>query len=68
MLFVGGDGRSVTQLVSLVVDVDGDGAELFAVLAGVVGTEQQLATGGELYAEVGLGAAAVATVQSCQCA
>jgi hypothetical protein len=50
------------------VDVHRDGAELVAVLAGVVGAEEKLASGGELDAEVGLGAAAVTAVCRCQCA
>ena len=54
--------RRVVQLVGLVLDVRGDLAELLAVLAGVVGAEQQLAAGLELHPEVGLGTASVAPV------
>ena len=56
----------VGELVGLVDDVRGDLAELVAVLAGVVGAEEQLAAGLELHAEVGLGPAAVAAVRSAQ--
>jgi hypothetical protein len=48
--------------VGLVVDHDGDLLQLVAVLAGVVGAEEELATGGELYAKVGLSTATVAAV------
>jgi len=48
--------------VGLVVDVDGDGAELLAVRAGVVSAEEQLSTLAELDAQVGLGSATVAAV------
>ena len=51
------------QLVGLVDDGDGDLLELVAVLASVVGAEEELATGLELHAEVGLGAATVAAVR-----
>ncbi len=44
-----------------------DLAELVAVLAGVVGAEEQLSTTLELNPEVGLGAASVATVGSTEC-
>ena len=63
---VGCDGRGVGELVGLVVHVDRDLAELVAVLAGVVGAEEQLAAGLELDAEVGLGSAAVAAVRGAQ--
>jgi hypothetical protein len=52
--------------VGLVVDHDSDLLELVTVLACVVGAEEELAAGGELDTEVGLGAAAVATVFSRQ--
>ena len=54
--------RRVDELAGLVVHVHGDLAELVAVLAGVVGAEQQLTAARELDAEVGLGAASVASV------
>ena len=54
------------QLVGLVLQVHGDLLERVSVLAGVVGAEQQLATGLQLYAEVGLGTATVAAVLSSQ--
>jgi hypothetical protein len=70
----GGAGRSelglrhrhapVSELVRLVDDVGGDFAQLVSVLTRVVGAEQELATGLELYAKVGLGAATVAAVRS----
>jgi hypothetical protein len=45
----------------------GDLTQLVAVLAGVVGAEEQLSTTLELNPEVGLGAASVATVGSTEC-
>ncbi len=54
------------ELVGLVDHVGGDLLELVAVLAGVVGAEQELAAGLELHAQVGLGAATVATVRGAQ--
>jgi hypothetical protein len=48
--------------VGLVLDRHRDLLEPVTVLAGVVGAEEQLATGGELDAEVGLGTTTVATV------
>ena len=54
--------RPVGEPAGLVLDVLGDLAELVAVLAGVVGAEEQLAAALELYPEVGLGAASVAPV------
>jgi hypothetical protein len=63
VLLVGNRGGSVTELVGLVDDVRGDLAELVAVLACVVGAEQQLATRLELDSEVGLGSATVAAVR-----
>jgi hypothetical protein len=54
--------RRVGQPAGLVVDVDGDLAELVAVFPGVVGAEQQLATTGERDTQVGLRTAPVATV------
>ena len=62
----GAPAGSSRSLLGLVVDVDRDRAELLAVLAGVVGAEQELAAAGEVDAEVGLGAAAVAAVTGCQ--
>ena len=44
----GRGGRGVAELVGLVDHVGGDLPELVAVLAGVVGAEQQLAAGLEL--------------------
>ena len=49
-------------------NVGGDLAELVAVLAGVVGAEEQLAARGELDAEVGLGTAPVAAVDALKAA
>jgi hypothetical protein len=57
-----GECRLRRQLVGLVVDVRRDLLELVTVLASVVGTEEQFATGGEFYAEVGLGTTTVAAV------
>jgi hypothetical protein len=48
------------------VDVDGDLAQLVAVLAGVVRAEEKLAATGKLDAQVGLGTAPVAAVHSRQ--
>ena len=62
-MLVVGSGRSArSELVRLVLDGHGDLLELVAVLAGVVGAEQELAAGLELDAEVGLRAAAIAPV------
>ena len=62
-----GDWRGrLGELVGLVHEVDGDLAELVAVLAGVVGAEEELATGLELDAKVGLGSATVAAVRGAQ--
>jgi hypothetical protein len=58
--------RSGVELVGLVDDVGGDLLELLAVLAGVVGAEEQLTARLELDAEVGLGSATVAAVRSAQ--
>jgi outer membrane scaffolding protein for murein synthesis (MipA/OmpV family) len=65
-LVVGSDGRGGGELVGLVDDIGGDLTELVTVLAGVVGAEQQLTARLELYAEVGLGSATVATVRGAQ--
>src|SRR5437879_12409264 len=51
------------KLVRLVVDLGGDGAQALFVLLAVVGTEEELAAGGEGDAEVGLRAAAVTAVE-----
>src|SRR5262245_18850529 len=67
-LVVGRDRRRVVETVGLVVDTDGDLPELVAVLAGVVGAEEELAAAGQLDAKVGLGSAAVTTVGRGQCA
>jgi len=61
-----GRGRLLLELVGLVDEVDSDLLELVAVLACVVGAEQELATALELDAKVGLGPAAVAAVLSSQ--
>ena len=58
--------RGVGELVGLVDHVGGDLAELVAVLAGVVGAEEQLAAGLELDPQVGLGSATVAAVRGAQ--
>jgi hypothetical protein len=50
------------QLVGLVDERDGDLLQLVTVLTGVVGAEQQLPTGLELDAKVGLGSATVTAV------
>ena len=60
--FGGCGGRSDGEPVRLVDQVDRDFAQLGVVLAGVVGTEEELQAGSELNTEVGLGTAAVATV------
>jgi len=52
--------------VGLVLEDGGDLTKLVAVLAGVVGAEVQLKTVLELYPEVGLGSATVASVSSAQ--
>lgn len=57
-----GRGRGAGQLVGLIDDRHGHFAELLAVLACVVGAEEQLTTGLELHTKVGLGSATVATV------
>jgi hypothetical protein len=57
------DGRGGGELLRLVVDVDGDLAELVTVLARVVRAEEELAPTGQLDAEVGLRAATVAAVK-----
>jgi hypothetical protein len=51
------------QLVGLIDERHGDLLELVTVLASVVRAEQELATGLELHAEVGLGPATVAAVR-----
>src|SRR5690349_4590669 len=61
-LVVPRDRRSVAEPVGLVVELGGDLTELGAVLASVVGAEQQLTTRGEHDAEVGLGTAPVTPV------
>lgn len=61
-LSVGDRGRLLGQPVGLVLDVGRDLLELLAVLTGVVRAEEELTTGVELYAEVGLGTTTVATV------
>jgi hypothetical protein len=66
VLLAGSGRRRVTELVGLVDHVRGDLAELVAVLAGVVGAEEQLAARLELDPEVGLGSATVAAVRSAQ--
>src|SRR5437588_12469249 len=59
-----GSARGVLrQPRGLVVDLGGYGTEAFLVLLAMVGTEQQLASGGEGDAEVGLRAAAVAAIE-----
>jgi hypothetical protein len=63
VLVTGGRGGGVAELVGLVLDVLGHLAELLAVLAGVVGAEEELETTLEVDTEVGLGAASVAPVQ-----
>jgi hypothetical protein len=55
--------RRVGELVGLVDERHGDLLELVTVLPRVVGAEQELATGLELYAEVGLSSATVAAVR-----
>jgi hypothetical protein len=52
------------ELAGLVLDGHGDLAELVTVLSRVVGAEEEVAAAGELYTEVGLGAATVAAVDS----
>jgi hypothetical protein len=66
VLLVGSGGRDVAELAGLVGDVRRDLAELVAVLAGVVGAEQQLPTRLELDTEVGLGSATVAAVRGAE--
>src|SRR3954449_3396445 len=63
---VGSDRRCVGQLLGLVDDVGRDLAELLAVLAGVVGTEEQLTAGLELDPQVGLRSATVTAVRGAQ--
>jgi hypothetical protein len=62
VLVLDGDGGPVGVPSGLVVHVGRDLAELVAVLAGVVRAEEKLATALERHAQVGLGAAAVTTV------
>ena len=57
---------SALQLVGFVVHLGSDLADLVAVLTGMVRAEQQLATGLEFDAQVGLCAAAVAAITSRQ--
>jgi hypothetical protein len=54
--------RSVEELAGLVVPVDGDCTELRAVLATVVGAEEELVPAGKLDTDIGLSATTVATV------
>ena len=54
------------ELVGLVDHVGRDLAELVAVLAGVVGAEEQLTAGLELHAKVGLGSATVTAIRGRQ--
>ena len=61
-----GRGAGAGETVRLVVDVDRDLAELVAVLACVVGAEQQLATRLELDSEIGLSSATVAAVRGAE--
>ena len=65
-LLVGSGGGSVGESSRLVGHMRRDLAELVAVLAGVVGAEQKLATRLELDSEVGLGSATVAAVRGSQ--
>lgn len=59
-----GSARGVRgELRTLVVDFGGDGTKPFLVLLAMVGTEEQLASGSEDDAEVGLCAAAVAAIE-----
>ncbi|MBM9460244.1 hypothetical protein JK386_10035 [Nocardioides sp. zg-536] len=55
-------GRLLGEPVGLVVDMGRDLLELVTVLASVVSAEEKLATGGELYAEVGLGTTTVTAI------
>jgi len=54
------------QTVGFVVDFHGDLTNRLAVLAHVVGAEQQLPAGVEHHSDIRLGAAAVTAVRSCQ--
>src|SRR5690606_9179301 len=67
-LVVGGGRRRAVQLVGLVLEPDGDLLQRVTVLTGVVGAEEQLATGLQLHAEVGLRSATVAAALSGQSA
>jgi hypothetical protein len=60
---LGDRSRRRRQLVGLVDEGSGDLTELLAVLAGVVGAEEELAPGLQLHAQVGLGAATVAAIR-----
>ena len=59
-------GRGEIQLVGLVVNLDGNLAELGAVSTSVVSAEQEIAAAGENDAHIRLGAAAVTTIGSGQ--
>src|SRR5690606_27371347 len=65
-LTLSGTGLGGVEPVGLVVDLHGDLADRLAVLTHVVSAEQQFTTGVENHSDVRLGAAAVATVSSCQ--
>ena len=60
------DGGGGVEPARLVVDGDRDVAQLLRVLPAVVGAEEQLSTGRQGDANVGLRAAAVTTVRSRQ--
>src|SRR5690606_10961647 len=66
LLPVGRSGRGLLESAGLVLDVRGDLADLFVVLAHVVSAEEQFTAGVEQHADVGLRTTAVATVSSRQ--
>lgn len=63
-ILVGGGRRCGLQTRGLVVDLGRDALQASLVLATVVGAEQEFTAVGQDHADVGLGAAAVATVGS----